>query len=193
MTVLTPSILWFLGALSIPVIIHLLSRFRIKKVEFSTVRFIKQLETSSIRKMKIQQIILLLLRMVAIAFLVMMMAQPVTQGMLPGWLAAEQDARLVIVMDNSASMSVVQDNLTFLEQSKREVLQILPLFKEETQISILQTCPPKIIFDGKSNNPALIKSIQGISSTVSHDNIWKNLNEILKSKSIVDKNGTNPS
>ena len=121
MTVLTPSILWFLGALSIPVIIHLLSRFRIKKVEFSTVRFIKQLETSSIRKMKIQQIILLLLRMVAIAFLVMMMAQPVTQGMLPGWLAAEQDARLVIVMDNSASMSVVQDNLTFLEQSKREV------------------------------------------------------------------------
>ena len=186
MTVLTPSILWFLGALSIPVIIHLLSRFRIKKVEFSTVRFIKQLETSSIRKMKIQQIILLLLRMVAIAFLVMMMAQPVTQGMLPGWLAAEQDARLVIVMDNSASMSVVQDNLTFLEQSKREVLQILPLFKEETQISILQTCPPKIIFDGKSNNPALIKSIQGISSTVSHDNIWKNLNEILKSKSIVE-------
>jgi len=103
MTVLTPSILWFLGALSIPVIIHLLSRFRIKKVEFSTVRFIKQLETSSIRKMKIQQIILLLLRMVAIAFLVMMMAQPVTQGMLPGWLAAEQDARLVIFGDDDGT------------------------------------------------------------------------------------------
>ncbi|HIN02637.1 MAG TPA: hypothetical protein EYM60_04795, partial [Candidatus Marinimicrobia bacterium] len=117
MTVLTPSALWFLGAISIPIIIHLLSRLRIKKVEFSTVRFIKQLETSSIRKIKIQQILLLLLRMLAIASLVMMMAQPVTQGFMPGWLAAEQDARLIMVIDNSASMNVQDGDKSFLDLS----------------------------------------------------------------------------
>ena len=84
MTFLTPSVLWFLGAVSIPILIHLLSRLRINKVEFSTVRFIKQLETSSIRKVQIQKILLLLLRVLALASLVMMMAQPVTQGFMPG-------------------------------------------------------------------------------------------------------------
>jgi uncharacterized membrane protein YjgN (DUF898 family) len=84
MTMLFPSALWFLGAISIPIVIHLLSRLRINKVEFSTVRFIKQLETSSIRKMKFQQILLLLLRMLVIASLVMMIAQPVTHGFMPG-------------------------------------------------------------------------------------------------------------
>ena len=107
MTFLTPSVLWLLGAVSIPILIHLLSRLRINKVEFSTVQFIKQLETSSIRKMQIQKILLLLLRILALASLVLMMAQPVTQGFMPGWLAAEQDARLVMIIDNSASMTAV--------------------------------------------------------------------------------------
>ena len=35
MTFLSPSVLWLLAAVSIPIIIHLLSRLRIKKVEFS--------------------------------------------------------------------------------------------------------------------------------------------------------------
>ncbi|HIC36223.1 MAG TPA: hypothetical protein EYO80_00940, partial [Candidatus Marinimicrobia bacterium] len=167
MTVLTPSALWFLGAISIPIIIHLLSRLRIKKVEFSTVRFIKQLETSSIRKIKIQQILLLLLRMLAIASLVMMMAQPVTQGFMPGWLAAEQDARLIMVIDNSASMNVQDGDESFLDLSKNTALSLLPLFKEETRITLAQTCPPKTIFNGLSNDPALRTAIQSIQSTKS--------------------------
>ena len=186
MTVLTPSILWFLGAMSIPLIIHLLSRLRIKKVEFSTVRFIKQLETSSIRKVKIQQILLLLLRMLAIAALVLMMAQPVSQGFMPGWLAAEQDARLLIIVDNSASMSVMDDDQTFLDQSKKEALNILSLFKDETEITLAQTCPPKLIFNGKSNDPRLRSSIKGIEFTVSHDNLWHNLNQFLRNKTFVE-------
>ena len=59
MTLLAPSALWFLGLMSIPIIIHLLSRFRLKKVEFSSIRYIKQLKTNSIRKLEVQQIILL--------------------------------------------------------------------------------------------------------------------------------------
>ena len=186
MTVLTPSALWFLGAISIPIIIHLLSRLRIKKVEFSTVRFIKQLETSSIRKIKIQQILLLLLRMLAIASLVMMMAQPVTQGFMPGWLAAEQDARLIMVIDNSASMNVQDGDESFLDLSKNTALSLLPLFKEETRITLAQTCPPKTIFNGLSNDPALRTAIQSIQSTKSHDDLWSNLNNFLQDNTIVE-------
>ena len=186
MTILSPSALWFLGAISIPIVIHLLSRLRINKVEFSTVRFIKQLETSSIRKIKFQQILLLLLRMLVIASLVMMMTQPVTQGLMPGWLAAEQDARLILVIDNSASMSVKVGNQSFFELSKKEALGLLPSFNKETQITLAQTCPPKTLFMGQSNDPGLRTSIQSIQPTVGYDDLWANLNHLLKDETIVE-------
>ena len=186
MTFLTPSVLWFLGAVSIPILIHLLSRLRINKVEFSTVRFIKQLETSSIRKVQIQKILLLLLRVLALASLVMMMAQPVTQGFMPGWLAAEQDARLVMIIDNSASMTVKDGEKTFLDRSKNETMALVPLFKDETRITVAQTCPPKVVFTGQSNDPGLRTSVKSIEPTASYDNIWQNINGLLRDKTIME-------
>ena len=186
MTFLTPSVLWLLGAVSIPILIHLLSRLRINKVEFSTVRFIKQLETSSIRKMQIQKILLLLLRILALASLVLMMAQPVTQGFMPGWLAAEQDARLVMIIDNSASMTVKDGEKTFLDRSKNETMALVPLFKDETQITIAQTCPPKVVFTGQSKDPGLRSSVKSIEPTASYDNIWQSINGLLRDKTIIE-------
>ena len=186
MTFLTPSVLWLLGAVSIPILIHLLSRLRINKVEFSTVRFIKQLETSSIRKMEIQKILLLLLRILALASLVLMMAQPVTQGFMPGWLAAEQEARLVMIIDNSASMTVKDGEKTFLDRSKNETMALVPLFKDETQITIAQTCPPKVVFTGRSNDPGLRSSVKSIEPTASYDNIWQSINGLLRDKTIIE-------
>ena len=148
MSVLSPTILWLLGAVAIPIIIHFLSRLRVKKVEFSTVRFIKKLETSSIRRIKIQQLILMILRMLTIAALIFMVAQPVIQGYMPGWIASDQDARLVLVLDNSASMNVKNGDETFLEIIKTEALALLPQFNDKTHITLFQTCPPKRIYDG---------------------------------------------
>ncbi|SVC75090.1 uncharacterized protein METZ01_LOCUS327944, partial [marine metagenome] len=125
-------------------------------VEFSTVRFIKKLETSSIRRIKIQQLILMILRMLAIAALIFMVAQPVIQGFMPGWIASDQDARLVLVLDNSASMNVKNGDETFLEIIKAEALALLPQFNDKTHITLFQTCPPKRIYDGVSSDPKLV-------------------------------------
>ena len=185
MNFLSPSALWFLAAVSLPIIIHFLSHLRINKVEFSTIQFIKQLETSSIRKIKLQKIILLILRVLAIVCLVFMMAKPVTKGFISGWLAAEQDARLVIVIDNSASMNVKDGDQTFLEKSKNEARTLTPIFNEDTRITLAQTCPPEILFQGSSHNPDFEKSINSIETTVIHDEIWGKINKLLAS----DDNG----
>ena len=54
MTFLSPSILWLIGAIGIPIAIHIFSLMRVNKVEFSSIRFIKELKTSSIRKIEIK-------------------------------------------------------------------------------------------------------------------------------------------
>ena len=60
MTFLSPFVLWLLCAISIPITIHILSNIRQNQVEFSSIRFIKELEKSSIRNIKLKKIILLI-------------------------------------------------------------------------------------------------------------------------------------
>ena len=177
MTFLSPSILWLIGAIGIPIAIHILSLMRVNKVEFSSIRFIKELKTSSIRKIRNQKLLLLLLRILIIVCLVMMMAQPVTKGFMPGWISAEQDARLVFVIDNSASMSVKNGEKSLLDQSKSIVMTLIPQFNPETNINIFQTCPPKLIYSGLQNSSGLRNALKSIRPTASYDNLW---NSILK-------------
>ena len=177
MTFLSPSILWLIGAIGIPIAIHILSLMRVNKVEFSSIRFIKELKTSSIRKIRNQKLLLLLFRILIIVCLVMMMAQPVTKGFMPGWISAEQDARLVFVIDNSASMSVKNGEKSLLDQSKSIAMTLIPQFNPETNINIFQTCPPKLIYSGLQNSSGLRNALKSIRPTASYDNLW---NSILK-------------
>ena len=179
MTFLSPSVFWLLGAISIPIAIHLLNLLRLNKVEFSSIQYIKKLKTSSIRKIKIKKIILLLLRILIITCLVMMMAQPVTHGFMPGWISAEQDSKLVILIDNSASMSSQNGEKSYLEQSKNLAMAIVSHFGDKTNITISQTCPPKVIFSGIKNDEELRNTLKSIKATASHDNLWKTISNNL--------------
>ena len=170
MTFLSPSVLWLLGAISIPIAIHILSLMRVNKVEFSSIRFIKELKTTSIRKIKTQKILLLLIRILIIICLVMMMAQPVTKGFMPGWISAEQDSRSVFIIDNSASMSLKNGEKSLLDQSKSITMTLVPQFSSETNINIFQTCPPKLVYSGSHNSSGLRNALKSIKPTASYHN-----------------------
>ena len=110
------------------------------------IAFIKELRSSAIYTLNLRKILILLLRLLFIISLILMFARPVTRGFIPGWFAAEQDASLVIIIDNSASMTATRNGKSYLNISKNEVMALLPSFKKETQVVISQTCPPKIVF-----------------------------------------------
>ena len=105
MTFLSPSSLLFLFAIGIPIMIHILNRLTVKKVHFSTIRFIKNLENNAIRSIRFKKWVLLLLRIGIITALALMIGRPVTKGFMPGWISAELESRLLLVIDNSSSMS----------------------------------------------------------------------------------------
>ena len=74
MSFLFPNILWGLFGLTIPIIIHLFSLRKSKTVEFSSIHHIQALEKKNIKKLKILQWILILLRMGIIACLILMLS-----------------------------------------------------------------------------------------------------------------------
>ena len=70
MTFLAPTALIFLFGIAIPVLIHFLNRFNVKKVNFSSVRFLKSMEDNSIRNVKFKKLLLLILRIGIISALI---------------------------------------------------------------------------------------------------------------------------
>ena len=125
-----------LAGVSIPILIHFLNRFNVKKVNYSSIRFLKSMKNSTIRSIKLKKIILLLLRIGIISTLVLMLSRPVTKGFMPGWLSAEMDSRLLLVIDNSSSMSAQSDMRSLLDGAKQTANELLNVYGENTTISI---------------------------------------------------------
>ena len=181
MTFLAPSILWGLFLVSVPLIIHLLSMRNTKDVEFSTLRFIKELEHDTIRRIHMKQWILVLLRMLAVAALILMAAQPVQRGFLPSWMAGEVESHVIIVVDNSASMDLKSDDGTLLENAKMIVPVILNSLEPGSFVEIHKTNPLQKLTEGRIQDlRGAVNSIQKIQQSHGDDQLWESVNSIIQ-------------
>ncbi|MGJ8632937.1 MAG: BatA domain-containing protein [Luteolibacter sp.] len=104
MTFLSPLLLWFLAAASVPVIIHLLNKRRHKTVQWAAMQFLLKATRESRGKKKIRHILILTCRALGIAALAFAAARPIVSGLL-GWGAGTIDT-VVLVLDRSASMEL---------------------------------------------------------------------------------------
>ncbi len=102
MTFLAPAFLIGLTLAALPILIHLLGRRRLKKQPFSTLEFLRRLQTKRMRKLRLKQILLLILRTLAVLALAAAFLRPALQT--AGFAGAGSSAT-VIVADLSASMS----------------------------------------------------------------------------------------
>ncbi|MBA3269358.1 MAG: BatA domain-containing protein, partial [Acidobacteria bacterium] len=103
MSFLAPLFFAGLAALAIPVLIHLIQRERKNVVQFPSLMFVRRIPYSSIRRRRIHNWALLMLRLAAIALIVAAFARPFVRG--TSVAAAGGGARdVVILLDRSYSM-----------------------------------------------------------------------------------------
>jgi len=181
MTFLSPSILWGLLAITIPIIIHLISLRHTRDTEFSTLRFIKSLKHETIRHLRIKQWLLVILRTIAILCLILMFARPLTTGTLTSKLAGYVESRAVIVVDNSASMAVHTDDGTLLDRAKSSLPAILKGLVGKTTVELYQTNPPRKLFSGShEESRSIMTRVKGIVQTNMTDNLWTVIDSVLQ-------------
>jgi len=120
MTFLNTLFLFALTAAAIPVIIHLLNLHRIRTVDFSTLRFLKQVQRKQIKRLQFKQLWLLLLRVLIVLLLVLAFARPALRS-LPAGGSAHQQTAAVIIVDNTAS-TLISDNMYHIKQRAQEIL-----------------------------------------------------------------------
>lgn len=121
---LNPLLLIGLAGVVLPVVAHLLSRRRFDVVEWGAMQFL-DVSRKTRRKMKLEELLLLLIRMSAIAMIAFAVARPwINTGFLTGYQSAGS-RDLVIVIDGSNSMSRSDGMTSLHERAKRRAVEFL--------------------------------------------------------------------
>jgi uncharacterized membrane protein len=185
MTFLNPAVLFGLLAASIPVLIHLFNLRKLKKIEFSTLRFLKELQKNKIRKIKLKQWLLLALRVMIILLLVTAFARPTLEGISIGGTTSAAKTTALFILDDTFSMSVVDQDGSYFNQAKQTIKNLLTQFEEgdEAALILVSSQPDeinlttnlsklenelgelKISYTTNELNNALVKAAQVISAS----------------------------
>jgi hypothetical protein len=134
MTFLNSIYLAALSAIVIPLLIHFLSRRRIKIIDFSSLKFLFQMQKTRLRWLRIREILLLLLRILILAFLALAFARPALTGKHG---SSHAPTSAVLLIDNSPSSERLSSSGILYDDIKKGALQILSLLGPSDEISFI--------------------------------------------------------
>jgi len=120
---INPALLAGLGLISIPIIIHLLQKNRVKEMEWAAMQFLLEIVEEQNKKIQLEDLILLLLRILFFTFLALAVARPIINFSSSGLLDAHGE--VVIMVDDSYSMGTVSGSETRFETAKKLTMKII--------------------------------------------------------------------
>ncbi len=136
MQFVNPLFLFGLLAISVPVIMHLFNFRKYRKVYFTNVRFLQEIRQETQKRSQLRHLIILALRILAIAALVFAFAQPyipVSKNSKP--VAAFNTVSIFV--DNSFSMEAMGSNGSLFEESRRKAREIVAAYKASDRFQLL--------------------------------------------------------
>lgn len=120
MTFLAPLWLGLAAFAAVPLLLHLWRRRIGVRVEFPAARYLRRAEEEHSRDLKVKNLLLMLLRVLAILALALAAARPAAR--LPG--GGHAPTALAIVLDNSLSTTVVAQGEPVLERLRRAAARV---------------------------------------------------------------------
>jgi len=106
-----------LGA-AVPLLIHLMRRRTGLRVDFPAVRYLARAEQEHSRRLKLRNLLLMLLRVLAVVCIAIAAAKPVSRALGAVVAAGHAPAAVAIVLDNSLSTSVIVGGQPVLDRLK---------------------------------------------------------------------------
>lgn len=137
MNFINPFLLLFAAAASIPLLLHLFNKQRVKVIEFSTVKYLISLQKTRMRQVKIRQILLLILRTLALLAIAFAFARPTTEGGYLPALGGKTTTTAILLLDISGSSSSETNAGSFFERGIEKAEAILGNFTEKEKVVVL--------------------------------------------------------
>lgn len=135
MILTNPYFLLGLLAVAIPIVVHLFNFRRYKKVYFSNVEYLQQLQSETRKQSRLREYLILASRIAAIIFLVLAFAQPVIPN--KNNTLKQGGNSVSVYLDNSFSMENTNSDGTLLEMGKKKAAEIASAFKPTDQFQLL--------------------------------------------------------
>src|SRR3954464_3744538 len=104
MSFLTPLFLLGLAGLAVPVFVHLIQRERKRVVQFPSLMFLQRIPYQSVRRRRLRDVLLLLMRLAALALIFLAFARPFFRRAALSAAAQNGAREAVILVDTSYSM-----------------------------------------------------------------------------------------
>ncbi len=139
MTFVHPLLLGGLALAGIPVLIHLIMRQKPKRLPFPAFRFLLQKHRSNQTRLRLRQLLLLLLRMAIIAALCLALVRPALTGGVLSPLAPDRPVSAVLLIDTSYSMEYAPGGKTRLDEARRRAGELLDELPDGSQVAVLDS------------------------------------------------------
>ncbi len=155
------------GAASVPVIIHLLNRRRYRIVDWAAMRFLLAAQRQNVRRLRLEQWLLLAVRCLLLMLVVAAMAsitpwaEALWQRLLPGGAvtgpAVTGRTHKIIVLDGSLSMTLTGDSGTGFERARTLAAELARTSAAGDGLSvILLAGPPQAVVSGPAEDTAKV-------------------------------------
>lgn len=172
MRFLSPGFLFALLTIAIPVIIHLFNFRQFRKVYFSNVRFLKDIQLQTSSRQNLKERLILASRILAISFLVFAFARPYIPD--PESENSAQQQVLSVYIDNSMSMDLRNREGNLLEEAKRRAKELASAYGLNGRFQLLTND-----FEGKYHRLLSPEEFHEAVDDVKISPAHKNLTQIL--------------
>jgi len=130
-TFVNSPLLWGLAVVAAPVIIHLINMMRHRRVRWAAMEFLLASQKKHSTWIRIKELLLLLLRMAAVAAVVLIVARPRLDGGL-GKTLGDVTTHHIVVLDDSFSMSDRYGNRSVFDDAKKAIERIAQAAGEQS-------------------------------------------------------------
>lgn len=163
------AMLWWGMAAAVPLLIHLWSRWRYDEVQWGAMQFLAAALREHQRRVQLEQVVLLALRILMLVLLALALAEPVVTGLALGRNRGAQASRLVtiLVVDGSYSMRHREGDASRFEQARAAALHKVRAAETGAKFAlVLMANPPHmIIAEPSADHAAVARVIEQLEPT----------------------------
>jgi len=133
---LNPILLFGAAAVAVPILIHLLNQRKVERVTWAAMRFLQAAVERNKRRLRVEDLVLLLIRCATIALLALALARPALPGA-AGGMFGRGGVAAVVLLDNSGSMGLSDGVATRFDNAKTAAEQAIEALPSGSSAAVL--------------------------------------------------------
>ena len=192
MSFLNPLLLFAGLGVALPILAHLLNRYRVRHTPWAAMQFLNRSVRVRSRQLRLRDVLLLLLRCIAVLLLTLALSRPATHNPDGSWLPGERRAGVIIALDASFSMQQGDGNSTRFQRAVELIGAIGERIHTGDPVSlVLMGGESRVVARNMAFEPARFATIlqqqQASAEVLDWDRVPKQLQELAEDMSAHQK------